>query len=452
MTSTGNSRVVMPPSATQARSNGVSAAQWKVIIATSVGNALEWFDFAVYGFFAGVIGRLFFPSDDETASLLLSFATFGVAFLMRPLGAILIGSYADRKGRKAALNLSILMMMFGTAIIVVLPTYQTIGIAAPILMTVARMIQGLSAGGEFGSATALLAEQDPARRGFFASWQVASQGLMIMLAAAFGIAMSASLSADAMGDLGWRIPFLFGLSIGPIAVYIRRKIDESPEFNPDNIAERPLRSVLVDQTPRLALGIATVVLATVSAYLALFMPTFAIRQLGVPASAAFSAVALIGIIQLCLAPVFGAWSDRVGRFAIMAPAAALFLVCIYPLFVWLAAAPTVERLVVVQIILGLLATAYFAPLPALLAELFPAGTRTSGLSLAYNFAVTVFGGFAPFIITWLIAVSGSNLAPSLYAGAAAAVSLVALIVLRVRYSAIAPPMASPSALMREQQK
>ncbi|PWC51498.1 MFS transporter [Azospirillum sp. TSA6c] len=432
--------------------SGVSAAQWKVIIGTSIGNALEWFDFAVYGFFAGVIGRLFFPADNETASLLLSFATFGVAFLMRPLGAVLIGSYADRKGRKAALNLSIMMMMAGTAIIVVLPTYQTIGIAAPILMTVARMIQGLSAGGEFGSATALLAEQDPARRGFFASWQVASQGLMIMLAASFGIALSASLSAEAMGDLGWRLPFLFGLSIGPVAVYIRRKIEESPEFNPDEVVDSPLRSVLVDQTPRLMLGVAAVILATVSAYLTLFMPTYAIRQLGVPASAAFGAVALIGIIQLCLAPVFGAWSDRVGRFAIMVPAAALFLVTIYPLFAWLAAVPTVERLVVVQILLGLLATAYFAPLPALLAELFPAGTRTSGLSLAYNFAVTVFGGFAPFIITWLIATSGSKLAPCLYAGAAAAVSLVALIVLRVRYSAIALPVTSPSALMREQQK
>ncbi|WP_201285450.1 MFS transporter [Chelativorans xinjiangense] len=418
--------------------NKVTPNQRRVIVAASIGNALEWFDFAIYGFFAATIARLFFPTESGTASLLLTFATFGVAFIMRPVGAVVIGSYADRKGRKAALSLSIVLMVLGTAMIALMPTYETIGIAAPILITLARLLQGLSAGGEFGSATALLAEQDPRRRGFFASWQVASQGLMIMLAASFGIALSGVFAAESFGDHGWRIPFLFGLSLGPVAFHIRRKIDESPEFRPAETLKSPLRCVVANQTLRLVFGIGAVIFATVSAYLVLFMPTYAIRQLGVTASAAFTAISLVGLIQLCLAPVFGHCSDRIGRFRIMIPAATVFLVCIYPLFAWLAAAPGLERLIVVQIVAGLLATAYFAPLPALLAELFPAGTRTSGLSLCYNLAVTVFGGFAPFIITWLIATTGSNLAPSIYAGAAAALSLIALIVLCSRL-----PMSGP---------
>ncbi|MAM84194.1 MAG: MFS transporter [Acidobacteria bacterium] len=410
----------------------IGSSRWHVIIAASIGNALEWFDFAVYGFFAATIGRLFFPAESETASLLLSFATFGVAFVMRPLGAIILGGYADRKGRKAALNLSILMMMAGTLIIVVLPTYETIGIAAPLLMTLARIIQGLSAGGEFGSATALLAEQDPERRGFFASWQVASQGLMIILAASFGMGLSAALSPDIMGAYGWRIPFVFGLTLGPVAVYIRRKIDESPEFSPETADATPLRTVFGDQRERLIFATALVILATVSAYLALFMPSYAIRQLGVPASAAYGATALIGVIQLVLAPLFGAWSDRIGRFPIMATAAVALLVTIYPLFQWISSQPSIDRLIVAQILIGFLATAYFAPLPALLSEIFPAGTRTSGLSLSYNFAVTIFGGFAPFIITWLIATTGNDRAPSFYVAAAAAVSLLALVAVRFR--------------------
>jgi MHS family proline/betaine transporter-like MFS transporter len=427
--------------------NKVTANQRRVIVAASIGNALEWFDFAIYGFFAATIARLFFPTESETASLLLTFATFGVAFIMRPIGALVIGSYADRKGRKAALSLSIVLMVLGTGMIALMPTYETIGIAAPILITVARLLQGLSAGGEFGSATALLAEQDPTRRGFFASWQVASQGLMIMLAAAFGIALSGMFAADNFGDHGWRIPFLFGLSLGPVAFYIRRKIDESPEFKPSQTPHSPLRSVMADQSLRLAFGIGAVILATVSAYLILFMPTYSIRQLGVDASAAFTAICLVGAIQLVMAPLFGHWSDQVGRFHIMMPAAALFLIVIYPLFAWLASAPSLERLIVVQVITGFLATAYFAPLPALLSELFPAGTRTSGLSLCYNLAVTVFGGFAPFIITWLIATTGSSLAPSIYAAAAAALSLIALIVLRSHVpmvgNHISPPATDP---------
>src|SRR5215475_12014058 len=191
------------------------------VIAASIGNALEWFDFVVYGFFALTISKLFFPAGDQTLSLLLTFGTFGVTFFMRPLGAIVLGSYADRHGRKATLVLTIGLMMLGTAVIAVMPTYQTIGVLAPLLIVIARMIQGFSAGGEFGSATAFLAEQDPKRRGFFASWQLASQGLTTVLATGFGVVLSGLLAPPQLESWGWRTPFIFGLLIGPVAYYIR---------------------------------------------------------------------------------------------------------------------------------------------------------------------------------------------------------------------------------------
>src|SRR3569833_1774608 len=189
---------------------------WRAVIAASIGNALEWFDLVVYGFFAVVIAKLFFPAGNDTVSLLLTLGTFGVSCFMRPLGAIVIGAYADRAGRMAVFSLSILLMMGGTLIIAILPTYRSIGIAAPVILVIARLMQGFSAGGEFGSATAFLAEHVPGRRGFFASWQVASQGLTTLLAAGFGVALTGNLTPDQMASWGWRVPFFFGLLIGPV--------------------------------------------------------------------------------------------------------------------------------------------------------------------------------------------------------------------------------------------
>ena len=206
------------------------APPWRAVISASIGNALEWFDLVVYGFFAATISKLFFPTGDDTVSLMLTLGTFGVSFFLRPLGAIVIGAYADRAGRKAALTLSIVLMFTGTLMISIVPTYSSIGLFAPAVLVVARMIQGFSAGGEFGSATAFLAEHAPKRRGFFSSWQVASQGLTTLLAAGFGAVLTTTLTGDQMAAWGWRIPFIFGLLIGPVAYYIRRNVDESPEF------------------------------------------------------------------------------------------------------------------------------------------------------------------------------------------------------------------------------
>ncbi|PMS23158.1 MFS transporter [Trinickia dabaoshanensis] len=399
---------------------------WRAVLATSIGNALEWFDLVVYGFFAVVIAKLFFPAGNDTVSLLLTLGTFGVSFFMRPLGAIVIGAYADRAGRKAALTLSILLMMIGTAIIVVLPTYETIGIAAPLILVLARLMQGFSAGGEFGSATAFLAEHVPQRRGFFASWQVASQGLTTVLAAVFGSVLTGKLTPDQLMSWGWRVPFAFGLLIGPIAYYIRSNVDETPEFLSAQPTESPLRDTFAGHKARLVIAIGIVVLGTVATYLVLFMPTYSVKQLGLPASVSFSAVVLTGMIQMIGSPIVGHLSDKIGRTGLMLGSAALMLVLIYPAFAWLVASPNAGTLIAVQVAMGILVTGYFAALPGLLSEIFPVATRTTGMSLAYNIAVTIFGGFGPFIIAWLIRETGQKVAPSFYLMFAALVSLVAL--------------------------
>ncbi len=405
----------------------VHAPPWRAVISASIGNALEWFDLVVYGFFAATISKLFFPTGDDTVSLLLTLGTFGVSFFMRPLGAIVIGAYADRAGRKAALTLSIVLMFVGTLMISVVPTYASIGLLAPAVLVLARMIQGFSAGGEFGSATAFLAEHAPNRRGFFSSWQVASQGLTTVLAAGFGAVLTGTLSADQMNSWGWRIPFIFGLLIGPVAYYIRRHVDESPEFQRIEATSTPLRDAFSQQKLRLLLAVGIVILGTVSTYLVLFMPIYGVKQLGLPASVVFSATTMVGVIQMFLAPAIGHLSDRVGRVRLMTTAAVLMLLAIYPMFAFLAASPSFGTLLVVQIIFGTLMTSYFAPVPALLSELFPTHTRTTSLSLSYNTAVTIFGGFAPFILTWLISVTNDKLSPSYYLMFAAAISIAALV-------------------------
>jgi len=403
---------------------------WRAVIAASIGNALEWFDFVVYGFFAGTIAKLFFPTGDDTQSLLWALATFGVTFFMRPFGAVVLGSFADRHGRKATFSLTILIMMAGTAIIAFVPTYSSIGVFAPMLIVIARLVQGFSAGGEFGSATAFLAEQNSERRGFFASWQFASQGLTTILATGIGATLASSLTTEQIDAWGWRIPFIFGLLIGPVAYYIRRHIDETLEFRTTQHSKTPLREVLSDSKKRLLISFGTVILCTVAMYTVLFMPTYATRQLGLPVAGSFMASLLTGAIQMVLIPVVGALSDRHGRLPMAFASSIAILLAIYPMFAWLAAVPTLQTLLMVQAIIGGLLAGYMVGLPALMSDLFPTRLRTTGLSISYSFGVAIFGGFAPFIIAWLIAVTGSKLAPSFYLMLAAAISLAALMAAR----------------------
>ena len=402
------------------------ARRWRAVGAASIGNALEWFDFVIYGYFATTIAKLFFPSSSEGESVLIAFATFGITFFVRPVGAIFLGAYADRHGRKAALVLTIALMMVGTAIIAVMPPYSMIGPLAPILIIFARLIQGISAGGGFGSSTAFLAEMDPRRRGLFASLQFASQGLTTIIAAASGALLTGLLTSEQIVAWGWRVPFVFGLLIGPVAYYLRSHVDETLEFQLLKERGKPVQEVFSSSKTRLLIALGAVVLSTVTMYTTLFMPTFAVRQLGLPQTGSFLAVMLTGAIQIVLVPVFGAMSDKRGRVPIMYGAAGAILLISYPLFAWMVSTPTLQTLVCVQIALGVLGAAYMGPLPALMADLFPTRTRTTGLSISYSFAVAIFGGFAPFTSAWLIQVTGSSVAPSFYLIFAAVISLSAL--------------------------
>ena len=400
--------------------------RWRAVAAASIGNAFEWFDFIIFGFFAMMIARLFFPAGNEAASLLLAFASFGVTFVMRPFGAVVLGDFADRHGRKAALTLSISMMMAGTAITAFTPTYASIGILAPIVVVVARMIQGFSVGGEFGSATVFLAEQNPNRRGLYASWQFASQGLSTVLATGLGVALNGILVPEQMEMWGWRIPFLFGLMIGPIGYYIRRHVDETLEFQSTQTISTPLWETFSAGKTRLLIAAGTVVLVTVAAYTAVYMPTYAIRELGLPPAGGFLGSMVAGAIQIVMIPMVGALSDRLGRLPIATAAIAAILITVHPLFAWLAATRTIQSLIFVEAIIGVFVAAYAGAIPALISELFPIRSRTTFVSTSYSMAIAVFGGFAPFIIAWLIDATGSNLAPSYYLMFAATVSLIAI--------------------------
>jgi MFS transporter, MHS family, proline/betaine transporter len=401
----------------------------RIVFSSSVGNALEWFDFLVYGYFAALIAKAFFPSNDEWLSTMLAIGTFGISFLMRPLGAIVLGIYGDRKGRKAALTLAILLMMIGTLTMAVMPTYRQIGVAAPLLVLFARLIQGFAVGGEFGSATAFMVEHSASRRGYYASWQFASQGLAAILAAAFGTLLSAWLPPTQLESWGWRIPFVFGLLIGPVGYYIRSHLDETPEF----IATRAQRTVskpgasFSNQWANLVLAIGIVAQSTVGVYvLQLYMPMYAVKQLHLPTTASFAVVLLNGGLQFIFSPLMGALSDKIGRIRIMLGTSIFMGVAIYPMFAWLQAHPTVASLVVLQAGAGILKAAYSGPMPALMSEIFPTRVRSTGLSIGYALGVTLFGGFAPTIVETFIHMTGDKLAPSYYVLLAAVLSGVSL--------------------------
>jgi len=326
------------------------------VAAAVVGNALEWYDFIVFGFFAVVIAKLFFPASSQYASLLLTTATFGVGFFMRPVGGVVLGVYADRKGRKAALLLVVGLMTIAIALIGFAPTYATIGVAAPLIIVIARLLQGFSAGGEFASATSFLIETAPAgRRGFYGSWQMVGQGLAVLIGALLGTFLTRALTPDQLDGWGWRVPFLFGLIIGPLGLYIRRHLEETTAFiqaAQKQHARPALGAAVVAHTKETLVTIGIVIAGTISFYvILLYMPTFARIQLHLRLDQAFFAQAVSLACMIVLIPIFGALSDVVGRKPITIAALLLILVLAYPLFSWLNQSPSLQSLMITQIAL-----------------------------------------------------------------------------------------------------
>lgn len=415
--------------------SGVSV--YKLILATSIGNALEWYDLVVYGYFAVTIAKLFFPAHDETVSLLLTLGTFALSYLARPLGAFVLGAYADRFGRRASLMVSIAMMTLGTGLIAFMPTYAAIGVWAPIGIFLSRLMQGFSAGGEFGSSTAFLVEHVPNRPGFMSSWQFASQGASTLLASAFGAVLTGTLTTPQLESWGWRIPFLFGMLVGPIGLYIRKYVDETPAFEREAAratekGRSPIFEVLGTQKARLLVSIGALVLTTTANYMILYMPTYATKQLGLPPAQGFIVTLVTGFVIMVLTPFVGHLSDSIGRIRIMMVAGVLFMFTVYPAFMFMNAHPSLISMMAVMLWVGTLKAVYFAPIPALLSELFPTRTRATGMAVGYNLGTTIFGGFTPLVVAWLIAATGNKLAPGLYLMVAAVISLATLIAARIK--------------------
>jgi MFS transporter, MHS family, proline/betaine transporter len=407
------------------------------IAAAVIGNALEWYDFIVFGFFSVIIARLFFPADSQYASMLLTTATFGVGFFMRPVGGVLLGIYADRHGRKAALLLVITLMTIAMALIAFAPTYAAIGVAAPLLIVLARLLQGFSAGGEFASATAFLVESAPAhRRGFYGSWQMVGQGLAALTGALLGAFLTRTLAPETLDSWGWRVPFLFGLIIGPLGLYIRRHLAETEAFLESRrapAARQPLGSVLASNIRSILVCMGIGVSGTISYYvILLYMPTFARTQLHLPLDQSFVAQAISLACMIVLIPIFGALSDHVGRKPITIAAMVVYLGLTYPLFSWVHENPSFLNLAIMQVALCSLLGVFFGPLSTAFAEQFPAHVRSTALAIAYNVSVMVFGGFAQFFVTWLIKATGSPLAPAFYVMFGAAVGLLAALFLKDR--------------------
>jgi len=406
----------------------------RVIIAATVGNVLEWFDFLVYGFFAVTIAEVFFPASDPTVSLLITFGAFGLAYVVRPLGAVIIGTYTDRAGRKAGLTMSIGLMLIGTTLMVITPGYATIGIAAPIIITIARVLQGFSVGGEFGSAVAFLVEHGGERRGFSASWQWATTGIVSIIVSLFGLTLTTLLSHEQLIDWGWRIPYVFGLLVGPAGLYIRARVAETADFL---AAEKPPTVPIGDLLRRypasLLLALGAAIVSNSSYYLLLYVPTYGVKTLHLPAYTGFAATLLGGIILAVFSVVAGYWSDKiVPRTRIMLIAAWLFLLTAYPCFWLMDAYPSLATAVFAVGFLNLVKAGYSGVLPSVLSEQFPVEIRAVGVSLSFSISVTIFGGFAPFVATWLIARTGDPLSPSYYLMATALLSIIALMAIQRR--------------------
>lgn len=410
-------------------------SQRRTIIATTIGNGLEIFDLTVYGFLALLIGKLFFPSFSPYGQLLLTVASFGVGFIVRPLGGIVIGAYADRAGRKKAMMLTIFLMALGCALIAVTPTYASIGVAAPVLIVLARLVQGFSAGGEVGASTTLLVEHaTPANRGYMASWQFASQGLGVMLGAAVVGTLTYVLTPEAMLNWGWRVPFVIGMLIAPVGMYIRRHIEESLDVVPASAGkprDSSLKRVCTEHRSTVLAATLTMIGGTTAAYvISFYMPTYAVRELGLSPSVALSGAALTGLIIFVLAPFVGMLSDRVGRKPLILWSRVLLAVLIYPGFLWLNTVPTPTVLFLVLGVLSLGLVGQTVPSITMLPEMFPKAVRASGMSLVYSVGVALFGGFAPFISTWLLNTTGSKLAPAWYLVVMTLASLLGLLWLR----------------------
>lgn len=387
------------------------------------------YDFFIFGFYASYISKAFFPSDSDYASLMLTFATFGAGFLMRPLGALLLGGYIDRIGRRKGLVLTLGIMAAGTAMVAFIPGYATIGIFAPLLVLIGRLLQGFSAGVELGGVSVYLSEMaTPGRKGFYVSWQSASQQVAIIFSAALGYFLNEQFSPAAMAEWGWRIPFFIGCLIIPVVFQIRRSLEETPAFlaKKEHPSFKQIIQALVTNWPLIVCGMMLIVMTTVSFYLiTVYTPTYGKNVLKLSIIDSLLVTLFVGVSNFIWLPVMGALSDKVGRWPIMALFSGLTLITAYPALNWLVANPTFEHMVIIELWLSFLYGSYNGATVVALTEIIPVHIRTTGFSLAYSLATALFGGFTPFVATWLIQTTGDKASPGYWLSLAGGLGLLA---------------------------
>lgn len=411
----------------------VRTSKLSTVLRVTSGNFLEMFDFFLYGFYATYISSTFFPSSSEYASLILTFATFGAGFLMRPLGAVILGSYIDRIGRRKGLIVTLGIMACGTILIAFVPGYATIGIFAPILVLIGRLLQGFSAGVELGGVSVYLSEMaTPGHKGFYVSWQSASQQVAIMASAVIGYVLSQSLAPAQISEWGWRIPFFIGCMIVPVIFVIRRSLQETDEFlaRKHHPTFREIVSSIGHNWRIVIAGMMMVVMTTVSFYLiTVYTPTFGKSVLKLSASDSLLTTFCVGMSNFFWLPIMGALSDRIGRRAVLITFTVLPIATAYPILSWLVANVSFENLLVTELWLSFIYASYNGAAVVALTEVMPAHVRTVGFSLAYSLATAIFGGFTPMVSTWLIEVTGDKAAPGYWMTFAAACGLTATLML-----------------------
>jgi metabolite-proton symporter len=407
-------------------------AKVKSVIRVASGNLLEMYDFMVFGYYAEAIGRTFFPRTSGFASLMAALATFGAGFLMRPLGAIILGAYIDRRGRRAGLILTLALMSFGTLSIACTPSYAMIGVAAPLLVVAGRLVQGFSAGVELGGVSVYLAEiATPGHKGFYVSWQSASQQCAVVLAAVLGMILNSTLSPGQMTEWGWRVPLWIGCLIIPVLFVIRRSLAETEEFaarkRHPNMSE-VLHSMATNWRIVL-IGVMLVTMTTVSFYtITAYTPTFGHRVLKLGDKASLTVTLCVGVSNFIWLPVMGALSDRIGRRPLLIGCTVLAALTGYPALAWLVGNPSFTGLLAVELWLSFLYASYNGAMVVYLTEMMPPDVRASGFSLAYSLATAIFGGFTPYICTALIQRTGNRAMPGLWLSIAAVCSLTATVI------------------------
>ncbi|WP_260926654.1 tricarballylate/proton symporter TcuC [Novosphingobium sp. 9] len=410
----------------QQRAQGATAGD---VFRIASGNFLEMYDFMVFGYFAAAIGQAYFPSGDNASALLKSLATFGAGFLMRPLGAIVLGGFTDRHGRRAGLLLTLALMSVGIVTLTFTPAYATIGVLAPVLVLFGRLIQGFSAGAELGNVSVYLAEiAPPQHKGFFVSWQSASQQVAVVFAAVVGVALSRMLGPDQLAAWGWRVPLGLGCLLVPLLFLLRRHLKESDEFEnrPPPASLGTVLGHLWKSRGIVLTGLGMVMMTTVSFYMiTAYTPTFG-KLLHLPEEANLWVTAGVGASNLIWLPLMGALSDRIGRKPILLACTVLMLLTAYPAMIWLATEPSVVRLIAVELWLSALYASYNSAMVVYLTEIVPAEVRASGFSLAYSLATAV-GGFTPFLVTWAIGATHNRAIPGVWLSVIALVSLIAVL-------------------------